>query len=218
MITLYGSPLSNYFNKVKLVLIEKGIPFREEALTPSQDESVLRRSPLGKIPFIETEQGFLSESLAIVEYLEEAYPEKPLYPADPYARAKCRELILHLELNVETFSHRLFAEAFFGRPLSPEIKQEVRDKLQLGLKGLARLAAFRPFLYSDALTLADCAAWPHLTMATRATEIVYGEDLVAANLPWVKDYLAMMETRPSVQQVAADRARAVEAFYASKQQ
>lgn len=78
MITLHGFAVSNYYNKVKLALLEKGIDFREEWVLPSQEESELRRSPLGKIPFIETEQGLVSESQAIVEYLEDAYPEQPL--------------------------------------------------------------------------------------------------------------------------------------------
>ena len=97
MITLYGFALSNYYNKTKLALLEKGIPFNEEMLAPSQDAAVLKRSPLGKIPFIKTAQGYLSESQAILEYLEDAFPERPLYPADAFERAKCREFIQHLE-------------------------------------------------------------------------------------------------------------------------
>ena len=53
MITLCGLTLSNYYNKVKLVLLEKGVPFAEEAVrTSSKDEGVLNATPLGKIPFI----------------------------------------------------------------------------------------------------------------------------------------------------------------------
>ena len=58
MITLCGIPLSNYYNKVKLALLEKGIAFNEEyAATHSHDEGILAASPLGKIPFLRTEQG-----------------------------------------------------------------------------------------------------------------------------------------------------------------
>jgi glutathione S-transferase len=53
MITLCGRPMSNYYNKVKLVLLEKGLPFDEEFVgTGSRDEAVLAATPLGKIPFI----------------------------------------------------------------------------------------------------------------------------------------------------------------------
>ena len=59
MITLCGIALSNYYSKVKLVLLEKGLPFTEEPVkTGSGDEAVLAASPLGKIPFIRHVQIF----------------------------------------------------------------------------------------------------------------------------------------------------------------
>jgi glutathione S-transferase len=71
MITLYGLTLSNYYSKVKLVLLEKGLPFTEERVpTQSADAAVLAASPLGKIPFIRVDGQTLCESQVIVEYLE----------------------------------------------------------------------------------------------------------------------------------------------------
>jgi glutathione S-transferase len=102
MITLCGFAISNYYNKVKLALLEKGVPFTEEwVLTGSKDEAVLSCSPLGKVPYIRTAQGPLSESQVIVDYLEAAYPGHPLVPRDPYAAAKVRELCTYLDLHVE---------------------------------------------------------------------------------------------------------------------
>ena len=84
MITLSGFTLSNYYNKVKMVLLEKGIPFVEEHSTMGGDktEEMLMCSPLGKVPFIRTAQGSLCESEVIVEYLEALQPEPRLMPAD----------------------------------------------------------------------------------------------------------------------------------------
>jgi glutathione S-transferase len=216
MITLYGFAISNYYNKIKLVLLEKDIPFREEHTFPSQDEALLSRSPLGKIPFIETEQGYLSESQAILEYLEEAYPEKPLYPTDPFARARNRELIQHLELNIELIARRLYKEAFFGGSASDETKQEVKERLEIGLAGLARLATFDPYILGSEMTTADLLAWVHFGTIGMAVQKIYGEDLIAKHIPSVAAYLALLESRPSVQQVAADRALALEAFFKGK--
>jgi glutathione S-transferase len=81
MVTLYGSAISNYYNKIKLALMEKEIAFLEELVVPSQDEAMLKLSPLGKIPFIKSNDGYLSESQAILEYLEDTFPVNPLYPA-----------------------------------------------------------------------------------------------------------------------------------------
>ncbi|MCX7171690.1 MAG: glutathione S-transferase N-terminal domain-containing protein, partial [Proteobacteria bacterium] len=90
MLKLCGFSVSNYYNKVKLALLEKAIPFEEEVVYPSQDEAVKKDSPMGKVPFMRTEHGVLTESQVLVEYLEDAYRERPLYPADAFARAKCR--------------------------------------------------------------------------------------------------------------------------------
>jgi glutathione S-transferase len=213
MINLCGFGVSNYYNKTKLVLLEKGIEFSEETVYPSQDEALLKRSPLGKIPFIETEHGCLSESQVILEYLEETYPENPLYPAVGFARAKCRELIWHLELNIELHARRLYKEAFFGGKISDDTKQEVKDLLDTGLKGLARLAKFSPFIAGETYTAADSVAWLHFFMVTLASQKIYGTDLVAAHLPNVAGYMQLIETRPAVQKVAADRAAALAVFF-----
>lgn len=216
MITLYGVALSNYYNKTKLTLLEKGIPFNEEAAPPSQDPSMLSRSPLGKIPYIKTAQGYLSESQAILEYLEDTFPEKPLYPVTVFDRAKCREFIFHLELNVELVTRRLYKEAFFGGAVSDEIKQEVKVQVVSGLNGLARLAKFSPYALGDSFSAADVVAWLHLGMVAMATQKIYGKDLVIDMIPGISEYLKMMESRPHVQRVAKDRDAAFKAFLAKK--
>ena len=209
MIKLCGYAVSNYYNKIKLALLEKAIPFEEERVFPSQDEAMLQRSPLGKIPFIETEQGCLSESQAILEYLEEAYPEKPLYPADPFVRAKTRELIFHLELNVELHARRLYGEAFLGGVVAAETKEEVKGRVEKGLDGLNRLLRFSPYLLGEDFTAADVVAWPHFGLIAAATSIIYGEDLVVKHIPKVTEYLGLLANRPAIQTVAADREEAL---------
>ena len=78
---------------VKMALLEKEIAFEVVDLRGSQDESFLKMSPMGKVPCIETEQGFLSETNVILEYLEDLGTGPNLMPADPYERAKVRELM-----------------------------------------------------------------------------------------------------------------------------
>src|SRR5436190_8490104 len=119
MIVLCGFPISNYYNKVKLALLEKGIAFSEENVgTGSADPAVLAASPLAKIPFIRTDAGPLCESQAILEYLEDAHPEPALLPADPFAAAKVRELVTFIDLHVELVARELYPKAFFGGTIS----------------------------------------------------------------------------------------------------
>ena len=82
MLTLCGFAASNYHNKVKFALLEKGVPFEEElAWVGATDASA---SPLGKVPYLKTEQGAMCESAVMLEYIEQKYPQNPLLPASSY--------------------------------------------------------------------------------------------------------------------------------------
>ncbi len=206
MITLCGFSLSNYYNKVKMVLLEKGIPFTEErVMTKSKDEAVLGCTPLGKIPYIRTEQGALCESQVIVDYLEALSPQNPLTPADPWQAAKVRELVTFIELHLELVARELYAQAFFGGTVSEETRERVRKLLPRHIAGFKRLAKFSPYLAGDTFTQADCAAWASLPGVAMASKAVFGEDmLAAAGIDW-KAYVKLVGERPSAQRVAADR-------------
>jgi glutathione S-transferase len=214
MIKLHGVTLSNYYNKVKLVLLEKGVPFVEQQLlTRSKDESVLAASPLGKIPYITIDDGrTLCESQVIVDYLERVYAQPPLVPAEPMAAAKVRELVAFMELYVELVGRELYAQAFFGGQVTDEVKARVRKQLERNIPAFKRLAKFAPYAAGSEFTLADAAAYAALPAVAQATKAVLGEDLVAAaGIDW-KAYLKLLGERPSVQRVNADRKRDLEAM------
>jgi len=206
MITLCGFSISNYYNKVKLALLEKGVPFEEErVMTGSKDEAVLAASPLGKIPFIRTPQGALCESQVILDWLEAAYPNPPLVPADPFAAAKVRELATFIDLHLELVARELYAQAFFGGTVSEGTQARVRKQLERHIPAFKRLAAFSPYVAGETFTLADCSAWVSLPLVAMATKAVYGEDLLATHgVDW-KGYIKLVGERPSAQRVAADR-------------
>ena len=206
MITLCGFPISNYYTKVKLALLEKGIPFEEErVMTGSKDEAVLAASPLGKVPFIRTPQGALCESQVIVDWIEAAYPNPPLIPADPFAAAKVRELATFIDLHLELVARELYAQAFFGGTVSEGTQARVRKQLERHIPAFKRLASFSPYVAGDTFTLADCSAWVSLPLVAMATRSVYGEDLLAAQgVDW-KSYVKLVGERPSAQRVATDR-------------
>lgn len=213
-ITLCGFAVSNYYNKVKLSLLEKGVPFAEAYVATSQSEEMLAESPMGKVPFLRTPWGVLSESQVLTEFIEDSWPEPKLYPCDNFARAKCRELIEHIELHLELPARRLYTEAFFGGSVSDETKQEVEKLLGRGLKSLARLARFAPFIGGESFTNADCAAWVHLPLVSQATRKIYGRDMLDEALPQVKGYLKMIGERPHARKVNDDRKTAMEEFMA----
>ena len=206
MITLCGSPISNYYNKVKLALLEKGVPFTEELVpTKSTDPAVLAASPLAKIPFIRTPQGGLCESQAILEYIESAHPSPALLPADPFAAAKVRELTTFIDLHLELVARDLYPQAFFGGTVSDNSKACVQKQLEKNIAAFKQLAKFAPFVAGDTFTQADCAAFANLPLLGMATKAVLGEDmLLAAGIDY-KPYIKLVSERPTAQKVVADR-------------
>lgn len=205
MLRLCGFHISNYFNKTRIAMMEKGLEFElDPNRRPSQAPEFLERSPMGKVPFLETDDAVLSESQVICEYLEDAYPEKPLYPRDPLERARVRELITHMELHIELVARRLYGDVFFKRPVSAETREEVKKQLTKGVRALQARARFAPYLAGSQLTLADVAAFVHLPLAGLATKLAYGDD-VFAGIPQMKPYLAMLGERPAFRRVNEDR-------------
>ena len=207
MLTLCGSPISNYYNKVKLALLEKGVAFTEERVAiRSKDDAVLTASPLGKIPYIRTDSGALCESQAIMEYIEAKYPQPALLPADAFAAAKVRELIAFIDLHLELVARELYPQAFFGSAaISDSAKERVKKQLDTNMVAFKRIAKFAPFAAGDSFTQADCAAFASLPLIGMATRAVYGEDLlVAADIDY-KPYIKFISERPSAQKVLADR-------------
>lgn len=215
MITLCGFALSNYYNKVKIALLEKEIPFEEEwVMTGSRDEAVLSCSPLGKVPYLRTPEGPLAESQVIVDWLEAAYPARPLLPAGAFAAAKVRELCTFLDLHVELVGRELYGQAYFGGSCAPEVQERVRKQLTRNLSALKRLLKMAPYAAGDGFTLADCSAFATLPTVAAACKSVLGADLVAdAGIDW-KAHLKLLGERASVQKVNADRKVAAEKFAA----
>lgn len=207
MLTLHGSPISNYYNKAKLALLEKGIPFEEKHVGfANKDEALLSASPLGKIPFITTEQGCLCESQVILDYLESVQPQPPLLPADPFAAAKVRELVTFLDWHLEMAVRQLYPSVFFGAPAPSESNlARMRREIEQKIAGVKRLLKMAPYAAGDTFTMADCSAFNDLPLAGMATKAAYGEDLLLANGIDYKPYVKFIGERATAQRVVADR-------------
>ena len=203
MLTLCGFAASNYYNKVKLALLEKEVPFEEKLVWADRSPALMEKSILGKIPYFEIGDQVICESQIMVEYLEDAYPKKPLMPTDPVERAEVRQLIIFMELHLELVARELYAEAFFGGKVTDETKQRVEKILKRNTAAFGKLAKFAPFIAGSTFTLADCVALAHLPLVGQATKAIYGADFLA-DYP-VRDYVKKLGERTTVQKVDADR-------------
>ena len=203
MLTLCGFAASNYYNKVKLALLEKEVPFEEKLVWADRSPALMEKSLLGKIPYFEIGDQVICESQIMVEYLEDAYPQKPLMPTDLVERADIRQLIIFMELHLELVARELYAEAFFGGKVSDETKVRVEKILKRNTAAFGKLAKFAPYVAGSTFTLADCVALAHLPMVGQATKAIYGVDMLA-DYP-IRDYVKKLGERPTVQKVDADR-------------
>lgn len=200
MIKLYGGAISNYFSAAKTALIEKAIDFEEVAVMPGDDPEVVARSPMGKVPYIEVDGRPLCETNVIFDYLEDTQPHPTLYPDDPFARAKTKELIRTVELYLDAPARRLLPSVYFGKPVDPAIRDEVRPAIEKGLRALQQLARFEPYLAGDRFSYADIAAYFHLRFTNLHTTKIYRWD-ITETVPDLAVYLERVGKRPSVQSV-----------------
>jgi glutathione S-transferase len=166
---LYFFPVAPNPTRLRLYLAEKregGAQFDIEEVTVNLPEGEqrsaehLERNPLAKLPVLETEDGnHLTESLAIMEYLEERVPDPPMIGTTPLARARTRELERIIEIGVlRPISEIVHATASpLGLPPNPVLAELFRERLPVGLAIVEdRLRDGRPFLMGDSPSIADC--------------------------------------------------------------
>lgn len=207
---LHGYPVSNYFNIVHAALIEKEADFELVIARARQDDAFLAMSPMGKIPFLETSEGFLAETVAILEYLEDRFDGPSLYPADPFVRAKARQVINVVQMYVEAQIRLLFPGVFFGGANSVETVEVARAMLDRATGALRRLTRPRPWLVGDAFGNADIFAFYCLDIAERVTGFVYGRSILTE--AGLTEWRARVAARDSSRIVLAAFAPAFEAY------
>jgi glutathione S-transferase len=200
MLKLYGFAVSNYFNMVKHVLLYKGVEFEEVLTFPGMDPAYNAKSPMGKVPCIETEHGFLAETSVILNYIEAAYPARPLLAGDDWQRAKMAELMKIAELYFELPARRLFPEVLAGKPVSAEIKAEVRETITKGCQALTQLVKPAPYVFGEAMTMADVVLRYSLLTCKLATQAIYQWD-VRGEVPGLREWDDMMASAEISQQL-----------------
>ena len=216
MLRLHGFSVSNYYNMVKLALLEKGLPFEEVTVYASRDEAFLAISPRGKVPVLQCDEGYISETSAILEYLEALGQGTSLMPEGAFAQAQVRALIKHIELYIELPARACYGQAFFGVPVDEAIQKKSREELLGGIESLKRLGRFSPYVAGDSLSLADLYFLYSIDLAAGVAHKLFGLDLLADFAP-AKALLAHFAQNPNVQKVAADKDAAMGPFMAHMQ-
>jgi glutathione S-transferase len=179
--TLYDADRCPYCARTRIVLAEKGIDF-ETVVVDLDDRPawIYEKNPLGRVPVIEEDTFVLSESAVINEYLNERYPDPPLLPSDPGARALARM--------------RIFRFDELSRPYYAMRREEegARTRLDAQLAKLDAALEEQPFLTGTEFGLADAAYVPW---------ILRGRDRMGVELtawPALSEWLEQLSQRPSI--------------------
>ena len=209
MLKLHGFSTSNYYNIAKLALLEKGAPFEEVTVYtgagPGYRPDFLDQSPLGKVPCLETDEGFLTESRCIVDYIERAFPKPALFPHGAFSQAKLLELTQIIDLYLELPVRRVLTNLFSRKKPPESVADEVTAVLKKGASAVQKLARFDAFVLGDRFTAADIAAVIHFPVVRMIGSRVLEIDPLG-EIPGLTDYLARLEQRPTVQKIRADQA------------
>lgn len=214
MLRLYGFPVSNYVNMVQLALLEKGIPYEFVLTFPDQTAEFLSKSPRGKVPCLQTPEGFLNEASVILEYLEDLAVGTPLLPSDPYNRGRVRALMKEIEIYIELPARTCFVEVFFGGKVPDAIKAKARDDLTAGFATLQRHGSFAPFVAGDRFTLADIVFFFSVELAAAVGQRLFGCDLLG-EIRGARPLLALLGENPNVRKIVAARDAGMAGFIAA---
>lgn len=211
MIILHGVYGSPFVRKVLAVLAIKGLPFEHIQQMPfTRDEEFKKISPIGKVPAIQDGDLTVSDSTVICEYLEEAYPDNPVYPTDPATKARAR---WYEELGSNTVAE-LAAGIFFQRFMRPmAFKQDPDEELVAKIidKQLPPLLDYietqvpdEGFIYGDDLYVADMSLVSPFINAGYA-----GYNIDAERWPKFAEFSERVKSHPAMAAILEAEAKAM---------
>jgi|SRR5581483_3675033 len=194
-ITFYFGSGSPYAWKVWLVLEHKGLAHEAKRLTFEPDQTktpeFLKINPRGRVPAIVDDGFALYESNAIVEYLEDRYPEKPILAKDAKTRALARRIAGEADAYLGTIGGELLDASLYTKAEDRDPKKiaAAKEKVRGELKRWD--AALTGDYFAGALGLADYATYPWMRMLVRAEERGEGLGFKREELPpkiaaWLK--------------------------------
>lgn len=176
---LYTYFRSSAAYRVRIALNLKGLPYEAVPVHllkgggEQLSDSYRKINPSKLVPALQDERGTLTQSLAILEYLEETHPDVPLMPADPLGRARVRELAQIIACDIHPLNNlRVLRYLVHEMGVSEEAKTAwykhwVTDGLAALEAHLARDPGTADFCHGETPTLADCCLVPQVFNAQR---------------------------------------------------
>lgn len=191
---LSGSPFSW---KVWLALEHKGLPYELQVLSADAGDLKAPRflglNPRGKVPVIVDDGFVLSESAAIIEYLEDRYPQsgRPLWPTDEQSRALARRIAIEGDSYIYPHVRRLVVELLMRKDGAPDLNAVEEAKVALGRELATRdVGISDTFLVGPDVSAADYTIYPFLAIlkriAVRRPELGLAELIQPNTVRWME--------------------------------
>jgi maleylacetoacetate isomerase len=164
VLKLYRFPYSTNVERVALALAHKGIEVESVQVDPDDRSEVVRVSGQELVPVLVDGERVLHDSPVILAYLEERFPEPPLYPADPARRAEVQVFLDWFNQLWKRPPNLIFAEEQKPEPDRARIA-ELEARIAGALPVFEGLLSGRDYLFWDELSVADVTAFPFLKYA-----------------------------------------------------
>lgn len=193
---------------IKLILLEKRVPFEEVVVFSQAELDGLSNSHFGRIPLLETPEGYLCRFEAMQEYLEERYPEPTFCPEGAYMRAHVRQVQSVIAEYFSSVTQPLYRETIFNERLSTAEKAEILPKVQSAIAILGGENIRGPYLFGDQLTYADLTAAINFPLALSAVQQVFKTNILKEN-PRVQRYIDHLGSNENIAAIWMDGARAL---------
>ena len=208
---LYQSNLSNYATRNRIVIYEKGLTV--DFVEPPgglHSPEYQKINPLDKIPCLEVDGLIIPESEIISEYLEEKFPQKPLMPKAPEARAKVRLFSRFHDLYLEPPLRALFGQ-MNPKTRDDKVVNEKLTEVNKRLDDLEKMLGESGFAAGPDLTLADCSVAPTIFFCN-ALLPMFGAKPALEGRPKIAAWWTHVQTKPSVKKGLGEMQEALAAM------
>ena len=171
MLVLCGSSISNYYNKVKLALLEKGVDVqRGNVATGGRDEAVLGASPLAKIPFLRTEPARCARARRSSSTSRRPIRSRRCCRATRSPPPRCASWRSTSTCTWSWWRASCIRRRSSAAASATATRRGSARLLERNIAAFKRLARFAPYVAGDQFTQADCAAWNSLPLVSMATQ------------------------------------------------
>ena len=218
---VYGGSLSPFVRKVMVVLAEKGVEAQNENINPfAPPPEFLAISPLKRIPVLRDtdlpEPNTLSDSSVICDYIEQKFPMPPLYPKEPFQRARAlwfeeyADSVMAMNIGPGLFFERVVRKMMKQETNEELCKKTLSEKLPPLFDYLEKELGDREYFASNAFSIADVSVGTMFVNFAHA-----GETLDEARWPRLSAYIKKIHERASFKAMIAKEAAFVQRLRAA---